>query len=310
MNGVQFRRGLALLGIKNGLDLGAAVAAAKDAEAWCLEAAGDGADVGALTGGPMLETRALPPPREKVERPPAKMKRATSTRASASPASQAQTKRHRDATAVRWATIDKALTAARGEGLSTVALQKAAGCSNPTIVTDLKVMLEAGHVIRRGPKVGPSVRWVMAKFASPPPSAHKTVAARKESKPAVSSARPPKRAGRVPGAEHEPAHREDVVARPSPATAPAGEAVAPPREPPRPAVSRASPPLAIVRNEKIEADVLEVIERAPQAGLDVTSICMKTSWPDNAVRNALTALRQDGRIISRGGFFLLRGVDA
>lgn len=314
MNGTDFRRGLLLAGIRNGLDLGEALATAKEADAWCCEA-GAGEILG--QGGAMPEIRlALPSPgrgtspvadavrspRAPREETPARKgpRKARGTRRTRngdappkprSAASAAQAKRHVTATGKRWKKIDKALAAAGPAGLSGVALRTAVGCSGPTLVLDLRAM---DDVVRVGPKVGKNVRWVLARFAG-------VAQANSKSKPARQGAPIPDRAA-PPAAGAAAAEREAVAVK---AAAPAGGASALPLHGNRPApVARQS---ALVRNEKVEREVLAAVERG---AADLATLCQRTSWPDNAVRNALAALAHEKAIVAQGGVWRLAGVEA
>lgn len=297
MNAIQFRRGLVLVGIKNGLDLGAAVAAAKEADAWCL-AAGT-ADVDALTGGRAMADERLalaapasPPPA--AETRPSKSARAKPTRVKrAAPAAPSAGKREgpparRAAVADRWAKIDRALKGAGADGLSSKALEAVVGCSNPTIVADLRAMLEAGHVVRWGPKSGAKVRWMHAALNGP--------IAKHETKPARAAA--PTAAPPVPAAIA--ADREDVGGGgdllPAPSIAAGPPRALPPRDAARPAV--------IVRNARVEEAVLRAIDRG---AADFETIRTRAEFPANNVRLALEALAAEKTIRAKGGIWQRQG---
>lgn len=118
----------------------------------------------------------------------------------------------------------------------------------------------------------------------------------------------------------DPHTRSDPVrGRATPAAGPARESAAG-AEPAKPAgdasaPAGSSPPrktnggASLIRNDRIERDVLDAIERGPTAGLDVATLQAKTSWPANNIRNALAALAHDKVIAPRGLRYVLRGVE-
>lgn len=72
---------------------------------------------------------------------------------------------------------------------------------------------------------------------------------------------------------------------------------------------RSSAPPTIVRNERIERDVLDAIERGPAAGVDLGTLRVKTAWPENNIRIALAALAHEKRIARRGQRYVLKGIE-
>ena len=210
MKGIHFRRGLVLAGIKSGLDLGAAVAAAKEAEAWC--AAGGDEDV--FMGGAMPEPLPLPPPgrppagagekdsprrhegtkpgRAKRARRPAKKRKGRLETVPGAARPNAQRSRHaqgdpagaapslaRSARRDRGAALLRAIADAGAEGLSIAALVDAGVGSKVTVTRLLNAALAAGTVVRAGPQRGRGVVWIPRRNG------------RATSPPAVENAPPP-----------------------------------------------------------------------------------------------------------------------
>lgn len=175
MNGVQFRRGLVLVGIKAGLDLGAAVAAAKEADAWC--AAGGSEHV--LTGRAMPEVLALPPiavvedpPRRPEGTKPGRARKRNGRRLETAPAAARQPRKESPAGAAaslprrggrarRAELLLRVLADAGAAGLSIAAIIDAGVGGKMTVTKLLKAARAAGDVERSGPRRGQGVRWLL-----------------------------------------------------------------------------------------------------------------------------------------------------